>query len=328
MSVGDDVTIVTDRRDPVERVFGASRDLYDVATWENRTLLDAVSVSLARLLALVSRVLVIGVAVGIIVFQLALSGFAVFRNPTLGVLTLLSAVPALGLVAYIWYGDPTLRQSTRSLVVTFVLGVIFAGFAAVLNTVAGPLFVGIPVVGMALFFYLVVGPVEEFVKWLAIRLYAYKLDEFEAVIDGAIYGAVAGLGFATIENAIYITRVYLEAVQLGVNLVPATIGIASVRSLAGPGHVIYSAFAGYYLGLARFDPENAGAIVVKGLLIATLVHGTYNTAVTYLPDVVPFPFLAFLGFVLVYDGLFLAILFRKLSRYRHAYHDVLAADTQ
>ena len=210
----------------------------------------------------------------------------------------------------------------------------WASFAAVLNTLAQDAFRVLPVVGMALFFYLVVGPVEETVKWLAIRLYAYRDDRFHAVIDGAVYGAMAGLGFATIENTIYIGQQYLTALQAGAGGSPvfgAALPTAFVRSFAGPGHVIYSAFAGYYLGLAKFNPENAGPIAVKGLLIAAFIHGTYNTVVTYMGPVsrllgIALPsFLLFLGFVVLYDGVLLLVLFRKLSRYRSAYRESNAA---
>jgi RsiW-degrading membrane proteinase PrsW (M82 family) len=315
---------MSSEQDLIERVLGDSRDLYDVATWTERTLLDRIAVAISNGLEASTRPLVVLTAIFVVVAQFALTGFAVVRSPLLGGLTLLSVVPTVLLVGYIWYGDPTLRQSLRSLVVTFVLGVLFAGFAAIVNTALNGLFGLIPGIGLALYFFLVVGPVEEFVKWLAVRLSAYRSEEFHAVIDGAVYGAVAGLGFATIENAIYITRVYLDVAQVGVNVVPATVGIASVRLLAGPGHVIYSAFAGYYLGLAKFNPESRGPIVVKGLLIAALVHGTYNTLVSYLPSVVTFSMPVFVAFILVYDGIFLAVLFRKLARYRDAYHDALA----
>ena len=313
-------------RDPIERLLGGSRDLYDIATWENRTVLDGISVRLANGLSASKRPLILLLAVFIIFIQIAVTGFAVIRNPTLGVMTVLSVLPALALAGYIWYGDPTLRESVRSLVVTFLLGVFFAGFAAIINSIFGGLFTAIPVVGMALFFFLVVGPIEEFVKWLAVRFYAFRLDEFDAVIDGAVYGAMAGLGFAFIENVIYITTVYLEAVEGGTNVLPAAIGITSVRSLAGPGHVIYSAFAGYYLGLAKFNEEHAAPIIVKGLLIATLIHGLYNSAVTYLPTVIPFTFPVFVGFIVLYDGFWLAVLFRKISHYRSTYHDAIEGE--
>ena len=44
--------------------------------------------------------------------------------------------------------------------------------------------------------------------------------------------------------------------------------------------VIYSAFAGYYLGLARFNRRYAGPVVLKGLAIAVSLHALYNVLVS------------------------------------------------
>lgn len=314
-------------RDPVEDASDPSRDLYDISTWEPRTWLDRFSVSLYSGLVTVTHGIIVILALLILIAQFALTGLATVNNPVIGAFILLSVVPALALAVYIWQADVTVNEPLSLLVGTFLLGVLFAGFAAVFNSAAQPLFSAIPVIGAALFFYLVVAPIEETVKWLAVRLYAFGSDDFDAVIDGAVYGAMAGLGFATIENALYITQQYLSASEAGTAVISATAGTAALRTFAGPGHVIYSAFAGYYLGLAKFNRENAGPIVVKGLLIAAFIHGTYNTLVTYLPAAVELapvsdvpPALAFIGFVLVYDGIFGYILYRKIKRYRSAYY--------
>ena len=47
---------------------------------------------------------------------------------------------------------------------TFALGVLFAGFAGILNTLGQPLFEAVPIIGLVLLFYLVVAPIEESVK--------------------------------------------------------------------------------------------------------------------------------------------------------------------
>jgi RsiW-degrading membrane proteinase PrsW (M82 family) len=312
------------QRDPVEEGATESADLYDIATWENRTWLDRTSSRVYRGVTASARVVVVLLALAILATQFYLSGLAAVKNPVIGTFVLLSVVPAFALAAYIWYADVTTSEPLALLVGTFLLGVLFAGFAAILNTLASAVTL-VPVVGMALFFYLVVAPIEETVKWLAVRLYAFRSDRFDAVIDGAVYGAMAGLGFATIENAIYITQGIESVSGLESQTVTAAGQTAAVRLLAGPGHVIYSAFAGYYLGLAKFNRENAGPIVVKGLLIASFIHATYNTLVTYLPDILALtdaavsPGVAFLGFILVYDGVFGYVLYRKIARYRNAY---------
>jgi RsiW-degrading membrane proteinase PrsW (M82 family) len=316
------------RRDPVEERAGDGTDLYDVATWERRGPLDAVASGLYRLLVASARLFVVAVALLILV---GIGGLSALTDPQIGALTLLSALPALALALYVRRTDVTSGEPLSVLVATFLLGVLTANFAAVLNSVTRPAFAGLGFVGSALFFFLVVGPVEETVKLLAVRLHAYSTDGFEAVVDGAVYGAVAGLGFATIENALYITQNLDAPVAggVGLGLIGAGGGITAIRALAGPGHVIYSAFAGYYLGLAKFNPEHRGPIVIKGLLVATLIHATYNTTVGIGSGLVAVAtglsqLPAFLVYVLLYDGLFGLVLFRKLRRYSHTYREVHA----
>lgn len=319
-------------RDPVSEAADETTDLYGISTWEKRTVLDYIATGLYAIIAFLSRLLVILIGIGLLIVLVLLGALGVFiEEPIVTILVALSALPALGLAAYVWYVDPTSSEPIWLLVAVFVLGVVFASFAAVINSTAQPLIAWIPVIGIPVFFYLVVAPVEELVKLLAVRLSAYEQRAFNTVIDGAVYGAFAGLGFATIENMLYVSRGYLTATQASAEgpasvLVAAT-GVAAVRSLVGPGHVIYSSIAGFYLGLAKFTPAYRGPIIVKGLLIAALIHATYNTLAGIVPSVlvatfsIPFG-IAFIAFVIVYDSVFVYYLYRKIARYRSAYRAV------
>ena len=313
-----------DTDDPVAAALSGSTDLYDVAEWDPRSGLDRASVAVHSLLHASRRWLLIALGVVLFVVQLAFAGLLVLRQPSLGVLAALSAVPALAIVGYLWYGDPTIREPVETMAVVFVLAILFASFAAVVNTALQPLFRFVPVVGMAVFFFVVVGPIEETVKWLGVRIGAF--ESINSVVDGVVYGAVAGLGFATIENAIYIVQGYSRqmALQSGTPLV-AAVQTATSRAFVGPGHVLYSSLAGYYLGLAKFNPENKGPIVVKGLLLAALVHALYNTSVTYLPELIPWNFATLVGFVVVFDAVVGYFLYRKLARYKRLYHRTAAS---
>jgi RsiW-degrading membrane proteinase PrsW (M82 family) len=312
-------------QDPVAKAADGSTDLYDVASWEERTSLDGLAVAIHWLVRTSAKVVVITAALAILAAITLGGGLGSRIDPALGLLTALSVIPALALVGYVWYSDVTTSEPLSLLVATFVLSVITANFAVVFNTLLRPLFDPLAAIGTVLFFFLVVGPVEETVKLLAVRLFAYNSPRFDAVVDGAVYGAVAGLGFATIENFIYIARqVGAADLPLGLGIVGAGGGITALRALAGPGHVIYSAFAGYYLGLAKFNREHAGPIVVKGLVIAAFIHALYNSTVGVAAGaIVAFTGLPQIGAVLVYillfDGLFGLVLVRKIRRYRAAY---------
>ncbi|MFC7232394.1 PrsW family intramembrane metalloprotease [Saliphagus sp. GCM10025308] len=317
---------MTSKRDPIERAAGSSADLYDVSTWEPRSRLDRFAAWLYAAISYGLHAIVLAVALLITISLLASPTFLVLDEPLIGAFFALSVVPAALLAAYIWYADITTSEPLSLLVSTFVLAVLFATFAAVTNTFAGSFLRPVPIVGTILFFYLIVGPVEEAVKLLAVRVFAFRSDSFDAVIDGAVYGAVAGLGFAAIENALYITQ-SVGTVGAETSLFAAAGGITTTRALAGPGHVIYSAVAGYYLGLAKFNPANAGPIVVKGLLVASFIHATYNVTVQIVPPVIAAlwgigPALAVIVYVVVYDGLAAFYLYRKLNRYRRTYRAV------
>ncbi|MFD1511775.1 PrsW family intramembrane metalloprotease [Halomarina rubra] len=332
------------QRDPVEARAQRSRDLYDIATWEPRSALDRFAVRLYRAVVATGKWVLVLLAV---VFTLAIGAAGALTNEAVLGLTVLSAVPALALAAYVYRTDITSGEPLGLLAVTFVLAVIFASFAAVVNTVLGGV-VGavfgtaptaggtdttvLSVLGTVLFFLLVVGPIEETVKMLAVRFYAYRSERFDAVVDGTVYGAVAGLGFAFVENAIYIQRSAGQSLALGApEQALAEAGVtAAVRALAGPGHVVYSAFAGYYLGLAKFNRENAGPIVAKGILIAALIHALYNSLATVVLPVVTGavpsipPITVYFGFVVVFQGFFGYLLYRKIKTYSAAYRDVMS----
>lgn len=315
-----------DERDPVESATDGTHDLYDIATWEERTSLDGAAVALHWLVTRAAKWIVVLVALAILI---AIGGLAAISEPAIGLLTLLSVLPALALTGYVYYSDVTTREPLSLLVTTFILSVLFATFAAVINTAARGFFEPLGFFGLILFYFLIVGPGEETVKLLAVRLYAYTDSRFTAVIDGAVYGAIAGLGFATIENSLYIISRLSETGELadltfGFGAVTVGGDITAIRALAGPGHVIYSAIAGYYLGLAKFNPGKRGPIVVKGLLIAALIHATYNSTVglgsVAISSITGLPQLGgFLIFVIIFDGIFGLYLFGKIWRYRRAY---------
>ncbi|RLM76150.1 PrsW family intramembrane metalloprotease [Halorubrum sp. Atlit-26R] len=313
--------------DPIASRADDDRDLYDVATWEERTSLDGLSVALYWLLTRSAKAGVVFVAFLGLLAILGSFGLGLVFDPAIAILLGLSAVPALGLAAYVYVSDVTTAEPLSLLVATFLLSILTATFAAILNSVLQPYFRPFGFLGLVVFFFVVVGPIEESVKLLAVRLYAYTDARFDAVIDGAVYGAIAGLGFVVIENFVYIAQnVDMAELTVGIAALGAGDGIAALRALAGPGHVVYSAFAGYYLGLAKFNPGNRGPIIVKGLVLAAAIHALYNTLVgpvtgvasqlLGLPQVV-----ALFGFVVVFQGAFGYVLLRKIWRYRDAYLD-------
>jgi RsiW-degrading membrane proteinase PrsW (M82 family) len=121
--------------------------------------------------------------------------------------------------------------------------------------------------------FLVIGPAEELAKFLAVRLYVYRKRDFDEPIDGVIYAAAAALGFASLENMVYVVDFqHGGAIRWGM------LGMRSFLAL--PGHVIFAATWGYALGRQRFDPEYR---VWPRVIAAAGLHGLYDFLLMYPP---------------------------------------------
>ena len=106
---------------------------------------------------------------------------------------------------------------------------------------------------------------EELFKLLVLWGYSMRQRAFDEPMDGIVYGATASLGFATLENIMYVSGEGGSA--------------AIVRAFtAVPGHAFLGAIMGAYVGRARFadHPGERRALMGKALLVPILLHGAYN----------------------------------------------------
>ncbi len=90
---------------------------------------------------------------------------------------------------------------------------------------------------------LVVGIVQEGLKYLTVRWAVYGSREFDEPTDGIIYGTAVGLGFATALNVAFVVG------SGGVDLGTGTIRIV-LMSLA---HASFGGVMGYFLGRQKFE---------------------------------------------------------------------------
>jgi RsiW-degrading membrane proteinase PrsW (M82 family) len=112
----------------------------------------------------------------------------------------------------------------------------------------------------------VVGNIQEFLKYAAVRYSIFRSAEFDERIDGIIYGAAAGLGYATFLNVQYVLQ--NEGVDLGIGAVRIAVVALAQASFAG--------VTGYFLGRAKF--ENRGPFWLPlGLLLAATLNGVVTT---------------------------------------------------
>lgn len=104
---------------------------------------------------------------------------------------------------------------------------------------------------------------EELLKFAVVWLYALRRPEFDEPFDGVVYGVAASLGFATLENVLYVTGTGL--------------GVAVLRAFtAVPAHAFLGALMGYFAGRARLAGEGRRRLLVLALAVPTLLHGLYD----------------------------------------------------
>lgn len=121
--------------------------------------------------------------------------------------------------------------------------------------------------------------VEEFMKGLAVLMvFLMFRKEFDSVLDGVIYGGIAGLGFAATENVFYFLGQYDAAGWGGMFT-----NFALRVGVFAWGHPFYTAFTGLGFAIARTNRNILIKLVapVIGYFLAVFAHSFHNTAVTF-----------------------------------------------
>ncbi len=214
----------------------------------------------------------------ILLHSFSLTMLTLVLHPIIGAFALASVVPAAFVAIYLWYSDPVQKRPALVLIVAFALGHVAVGFAYIANTAAQPWFQALPYLSMVLFFMLFVAPVEEALKIATVYLHPLRDTLLRTPMDGMVFGAFTGLGFATAENALYVVTDGI----LGAGGFETVIGRAGVA----PAHVMWTAVAGYYLGLAFTNRRYVAPILLKGFVVVALLHGIYNVSISYIPATV------------------------------------------
>lgn len=180
-------------------------------------------------------------------------------------LFIMAVAPGLFLLWYFYHRDRYEREPKKLIFKIFVFGgltiipaiILEVALEAAVNRLTGG------VLNIFIVCFLVVAPVEEIVKFFVVRNWAYNRPEFNEIMDGIVYSVAASLGFATLENILYV-------LQHGLG-----VGIARAL-LAVPGHAFYGAVMGYFLGRAKLSGQREKRLLAWGLTLAILFHGLYD----------------------------------------------------
>jgi RsiW-degrading membrane proteinase PrsW (M82 family) len=189
-----------------------------------------------------------------------------------------AVIPALFLVRYYYRKDAQKPEPKKLVIKIFFIGIASVIPAIILEILVGlvqPLFDTIPLLGSFFKAFIAAALVEEWIKLQVVKRFAYQKAAFDEVTDGIVYAVVASLGFACLENIMYV--------------LDGGIKVALLRAVTSiPLHAFAAGTMGYYIGLAKFaDPKQEKSLMRKGLFIAVAIHGLYDFFIFAMPVLSP-----------------------------------------
>lgn len=202
----------------------------------------------------------------------------------------IAVLPAVLLGLYVWYIDPK-KEPFKQLAKAVLWGMaVCLPVAFVEYGISWLLFRGgepSSVLGTTANAFLVAAIPEELVKLLALWLALRKNPYFDEHYDGVVYAVCVGLGFAVVENIMY---VFGSDAWLGVGIARALLSV--------PGHYAFAVMMGFYYSLYHFvDRSKLTAVCI--VLVPVIAHGIYDAIVMSFHVI--HPAIAVLGFaILIY----------------------------
>ena len=225
----------------------------------------------------VVTVLVVLGAVGMLLV-LALSG----APGTMVLATVLATVPVGPLVAcYLWL-DRYEPEPRRLLAAGLLWGGFVATAVAIVLQGIGGIFVGVSDEASLA----VVAPVtEEATKgFFLLLLLWWRRAELDGVLDGIVYAGMVGIGFAFVENILYLAAAYNGTDGTGPGGTTALTATFVIRCLFSPfAHPFFTTFIGIGVGLAVASRSRARrlAALVVGYVLAVVAHGVWNASTLF-----------------------------------------------
>lgn len=180
---------------------------------------------------------------------------------------IISAIaPVFLVIIYIYIKDKFEKESKKLLFINFLLGAIVSILISTLLYLIYELLLPkaaeFRILDQFIKAFFVVALIEEFSKYVIVRYYAQPKKDFNEPFDGMIYAVMVSMGFAAVENILYVFRGGYE--------------VALLRAITAiPAHATFAILMGYFMGIAKFSKHRTKWNLI-GLSLAILFHGTYD----------------------------------------------------
>ena len=184
-------------------------------------------------------------------------------------LLVLALAPTIGIILWIYLKDKYDREPIIVLGKFFILGVFISIIAITLESILIKVNIFNGYSNLIYMSFIVAALVEEGLKAIVLIPNLLREKNFNEKLDGIIYSIFLSLGFATVENIIYI--IYEDAntaLQLGI-----TRALISV-----PAHMMFAITMGYYISKYRFTNSSVKKreYIILSILLPILLHGFFD----------------------------------------------------
>ncbi len=206
----------------------------------------------------------------------------------------LAILPVVVLIYYVYQADKVEKEPIGLLIKLVFLGACTCLSALILEVVFGGVLEAIMDPSTELYVilenFLVVALSEEIGKYFVLKKVTWNNKEFNYCFDAIVYAICVGLGFALLENILYVAD--------------GGMSVAISRALlAIPGHAVDAVFMGYFYGLAKKDAyhgrfDKAEKNRHLALWIPVLIHGFYDYCLSTSYDIA---IVIFFIFIIVMD---------------------------
>ncbi len=186
---------------------------------------------------------------------------------TNSILLLCAVLPVFAILIFIYYKDTQNKEPLWQLIKCFLVGCFSVLPAILLETILS-FHQPSGIIGQLFDGYIVAGFSEELTKLLLLALCIWRSKYFDEYFDGIVYAVFISMGFACVENILYVFNEEEFVASFTLSLMRALLSI--------PGHFLFAVAMGYHLSLAKFDYNNKFKHLCYALLLPWFLHGTYD----------------------------------------------------
>ncbi len=206
-------------------------------------------------------------------------------------------LPVFILLYYVYSKDKVEREPLPVLIRVFLLGALFSLLDIPAESFANRMIIQYSGSDSGAVFdfysnFFGIALIEEVTKWLVLMVYIWKIRDFDYRYDGIVYAVAASLGFAGLENILYVVR-FGTSVSIG----------RAVFSI--PGHTAFAVFMGFFLAKAKHWNLRGFKLLSFVFLILSVaapvcIHGIYDYLLSPSGQTSSVPFILF---VILQDAL-------------------------